>query len=127
MLRYIVKASFWSPAGKVNWDSEEYGREGVGIPKKLVLKARNLGVDLRIKIESSEAIYEINPAKILEHDKVWNTRKTAPKNTQNLFIIIPVGLMDFKSYTAEKQEKIDLANREAEERKKIAEMQVKLF
>ena len=125
MLRnYIVKKSFWvSHNANVNWDVKTMGREGVGIPKTLLSQYRKITVT----VESSGNIYMLDCDKALRHDKEWNTGKTAPKETANKFVIIPVMMMEFRAFTHEKQAKRKAIEDDRKERERLANMQTKLF
>ena len=127
MIKYTVQQSFWATPGKVNWDTKEHGREGIGIPKALVKRGIKSKQLLKILIESSGRIYEVSPRLIKKHDDEWKTEKTAPKGTQNLFLIVPVSMLQFVGYTTAKWNEIEEAKKEAAEKKKLAEMQTALF
>lgn len=125
---YTVHKSFWAHNDNaVNWDVKEHGREGIGIPERLLIRAKNERKLLRVTVEDRGSIYQVYPVKVLDHEKAWNTKKTAPKGARNLFIITPTSMHDFYSFTPEKQAEIDLRNAEEAEKKRIAEAQQSLF
>lgn len=101
MFEYIVKKSFWvHPGSKINWDTEKYGREGVGIPLILLEKHQRISV----VVEDRGKKYMLETGKALDHEAKWNTAKTAPIGTpkHRLFVIIPVGIMNFEGFTQER-------------------------
>ena len=127
MLKYKVVSSFWAKDGSVNWATSEFGREGVGIPKSLIAKCLRTKQKLRVYVESKGAFYEASPLKISAHDKKWNTGKTAPKGATNIFIMIPVSLMEFDCFTQEKIQKMNAERAALAEKQRIKEMQSSLF
>ena len=119
--------SFWATPNNVNWNTEEYGREGIGIPKTIIKNALKSNQKLLILVERTGCTYEASPRKIAEHDEKWNTAKTAPKGTKNIFVIVPVAIMEFQGFTAEKTALMEQQKKEAEAAAKIAEAQTSLF
>ena len=126
-MNYKVHKSFWAQEGCINWDTAEHGREGVGIPVKIVKAAHNRGEKIRVVIEESGTIYRVSPSVVLEHDRKWQTTKTAPKGAKNLSIVLPVALMEFIRFTPEKQKMLEAHRLEVAEKKRISELQPHLF
>lgn len=111
MQNYTVEKSFWVAQGNdVNWDTAIHGREGIGLPLKILDEHKSLTVI----VENRGAIYELESASALAHHKKWNTGKTAPEGTVHPMAIIPTRLMRFIDLTDEKKQ----ANKEREEAKK---------
>lgn len=101
MFTYKVQKSFWvAPGSNVNWDTEKQGREGVGIPLK-VLEQHD---EIQVIVENRGVIFTLASSKALAHHREWNTGKTAPDGTQSVMVIIPTQLMDYIGKTHERIE-----------------------
>lgn len=91
---YRADNSFFAPSGSVvNWDVEEYGTEGLGIPASF-LRTLSPYERFQVIIERRGIIFQTNKKRVMDHHQRWDTFKTAPLTAQRKFVIIPVQLME---------------------------------